>query len=167
MSDAELLRRCLRYDPATGEFLRLTGPRAGKPAGGLDLHGYRQVAFMRKLHKAHRLAWLYVHGEWPDRHIDHINGDKLDNRIANLRLATPAENGQNRNRMNRNNTSGLPGATLHKQSGRWMAQITHQRRHIYLGCFGTAEEAHRAYLDAKRALHPFSPQPQVAEEVPA
>jgi hypothetical protein len=109
--------------------------------------------------RAHRLAWLYMHGEYPTRHLDHINGIKSDNRAVNLRLASPSENQQNQSARKRN-TSGRLGVSLHTPSGRWVAQITHNYKRVYIGLFGTVDEAYQAYLRVKAELHTFNTNPR-------
>jgi hypothetical protein len=104
------------------------------------------------LYRAHRLAWLYVHGEWPRKLIDHIDGDGLNNRIANLRLASAAENIINRVAQS-NNASGIKGVSWHKASQKYQAVIHKDRRQIYLGLFATAEEASAAYTRASFEQH--------------
>lgn len=157
---ASLLRELLDYDPATGVFtwrVTLSNVRpAGSVAGTIEGNGYCQIQIARVVHKAHRLAWLYVHGEWPQRDIDHKNGNRADNRIANLRPATRSQNLQNQHHARSDSRCGLQGVSLH-QSGRWRARIQSadgKRRH--LGFFDSPQEAHAAYLTAKRELHPFA-----------
>ena len=104
---------------------------------------------------AHRLAWLYTHGKWPSKYIDHINGVKTDNRIANLREADNGENMQNQRRARRNSKTGLLGVRWNRASGNYVAVITVNRHVINVGSFKTAEEAHEAYLRAKAELHEF------------
>jgi hypothetical protein len=106
-------------------------------------------------YRAHRLAWLYVHDVWPDDQIDHINGCRDDNRIANLREVTNAQNMQNLHRPHSRNTSGYLGVHFVRERNRWGAQIRDNGRKRNLGHFATAEEASAAYLAAKRELHPF------------
>jgi hypothetical protein len=153
---ADLLRQILHYDPERGVFTWLPRPSgsraerawnarfAGTRAGtGL---GYVAIGIFGRRYKAHRLAWLYVHGEWPGRELDHINCDKSDNRIANLRQATRSQNIAN-SRARSDSTSGIKGVRLHKPSGRWMARLTGGgKRHI--GLFDTPEAAHAAYVAA-------------------
>mgnify|MGYP001559349219 CR=1 FL=1 len=94
VSHSELLNRVV-YDPDTGYFYsRYNGPRKGTRIGMVDNGGYISLTVKRVLYKAHRLAWFYVYGTWPDI-IDHINRDKQDNRINNLRSVTLAENSKN------------------------------------------------------------------------
>jgi hypothetical protein len=95
----------------------------------------------------HRLAWYYVYGQWPERDVDHINGDPSDNRITNLRLATQTQNNANARRR-RDNTSGFKGVTWNRARRKWMAQIDYGGDHFYLGLF-TKIEAARAVYAAK------------------
>ncbi len=155
---AERLRELLHYSPETGIFTwRVT--RCWRTPAGTELsyrneEGYVQVRLFRRLYRAHRLAWLYVHGVWPTRDIDHANGNRADNRIDNLREANGAINQENRRRANKNNrTSGLLGASFDRTKGRWMAQIMKAGKTIFLGYFQTPEEAHEAYVAAKRTTH--------------
>lgn len=164
---AQRLRELLHYDPETGVFTwkvdRTTRVRAGMEAGSLYKLGrtqYRYIMIDFKQHRAHRLAWLYVHGVWPAAFLDHVNGDGADNRMVNLRQATCAENSQAANkRMLPQNTSGYRGVSYHAERGRWMASIAFNRKRKWLGSFATAEEANEAYLKAKRELHAFSEAP--------
>lgn len=149
---AERLRELLRYDPGTGIFRwRVSTNRrivVGQIAGTIS-HGRVQIKVAGNLQRAHRLAWLYVHGEWPADLIDHKNGDATDNRIANLRQADKSINAQNQRRANSRNKTGLLGVSPARWGG-FRARIDHD----YLGVFPTAEEAHQAYLKAKRERHP-------------
>jgi hypothetical protein len=99
----------------------------------------------------HRLAWMYVYGKWPRNDIDHINGNPLDNRIENLRDVTELGNNQNLRRPKKGNISGFLGVA--PNHSRWLAKITVSGKQIYLGTYNTPEEAHQAYLAAKRVLH--------------
>lgn len=105
----------------------------------------------------HRLVWQAAHGAIPNaQHIDHINGVKHDNRLENLRLASSAENQQNRRAAQKNNkSSGLLGAYFHKASGKWASRIRAYGVDHNLGYHATAQAAHAVYLEAKRRLHPF------------
>jgi len=159
MLTAEQLREALDYDPATGLFRWKVQPsskarvKADDIAGCLTTDGYRHIMLDRKWHLAHRLAWLHMHGVWPIDQLDHRNGVRDDNRIANLREATRRQNSQNQRLANRTNTSGLLGA--YPNHDRWRAQIRFGGRCYNLGTFDTPEAAHAAYLAAKRHLHPF------------
>lgn len=159
MSEIDEIRRLLTYDQSTGLFRWRGSPsnfvKAGRAAGSLTDRGYLRVMLKGKSYLAHRLAWLIVHGEWPRGEIDHINGVRVDNRMSNLRAVSRNENSQNLHKAPSNNkSSGLLGASFVKQCGRWVARIRVDGKRIHLGHFATAEQAHQAYLDAKRRLHP-------------
>lgn len=157
--DAERLRALLHYDPETGWFTRRTTAGrwvAGERCGCVTNNGYRLIRVDGHLYMAHLLAWLYAYGEWPPHEIDHRNGERDDNQIYNLRSATGSENQWNK-KIPKNNTSGLKGVSLHKQSGRWTANICKYRRVTYLGLFKTKEEASEAYRqEAMRLFGEFA-----------
>lgn len=117
-------------------------------------HGYIRIKLNNKPYKAHRLAWLYVHGHWPDE-IDHINGDRADNRIANLKACTRAENQQNRSNLSKNNRSGYLGVTFSEKERKWIAQIMINKKRKRIGAFVSAEDAHKAYTETKNTLHQY------------
>jgi hypothetical protein len=103
---------------------------------------------------AHRLAWLYVTGSWPTHVIDHINGNPADNRFANLRDVTPQVNTHNQRRATKGRKTGsLLGAQWIPAKQKWRAVIKHNSRVTYVGLFGTEQEAHAAYVAAKRVIH--------------
>ena len=141
---AEQLRSILNYEPATGIFTRKIGSanqvKAGDIAGCPGGDGYLQIRVQSRKYQAHRLAWLYVYGEWPEGQIDHINRNRSDNRISNLRDVTQKQNLQNAGKRS-NNTSGHSGVRWYKQSSKWVAVITHNYNRIHLGYFNTMEEA--------------------------
>lgn len=139
--------RCaLDYDPLTGVFRWRVGRRlAGKVAGAKTNHGYIRINVDHKLRYAHRLAWLITYGEWPS-FVDHINGQRDDNRIANLRSTTNQNNVRNR----RGHGRYLKGVSFEKRTLRWVAQICVDYRRIGLGTFATEIEAHEAYMAAAR-----------------
>ena len=156
---AELVRELLHYDPDTGRFawrLGRFGTRgAGGRAGYTEPRGYRQIRVAGRLYLEHRLVWLYVNGTWPSNQIDHVNGIKGDNRIANLREATASENQGNQRKARSNSTTGFLGVCWDKPNKKFRAQIMFSGKQKYIGMFSTAEQAHQAYLVAKRELHPF------------
>jgi hypothetical protein len=154
MLTAERLYEVLRYDTRTGKFFwRITrGSRAtaGKEAGTINTPGYLVIRIDGKLYAAHRLAWLYVTGQWPKHSIDHINGSKDDNRFANLRAATHAQNMKNV-RMHVDNSSGFKGVFL--SGKKWEARIMRDGQRIKIGIFDTIESAAFAYDQAALAVH--------------
>ena len=141
---AEYLRSILHYDPATGIFTRKIGSanqvKVGDATGSQNGKGYLNIKLQSRPFQAHRLAWLYVYGEWPEDQLDHINRNRSDNRISNLREVTNKQNHQNASKRS-DNTSGHPGVSWYKQRSEWRAQITHNYKHIHLGYFNTIEEA--------------------------
>jgi hypothetical protein len=152
----ERLRDVLRYEPDTGLFFwKLRTCRSiqvGELAGcAHPVWRYRGIKIDGREYKAHRLAWFYVHGIWPKHQIDHINGDRTDNRISNLRDVTASVNSQNQVRPMRTNKTGFLGVDQHV--GRYRAKIFVRGRVMYLGHFDTPEEASEAYLTAKRQQH--------------
>lgn len=151
--------RLLDYDPNTGVFrwkLQRRGVSTGRALGTDNGFGYLRITVCGHSHYAHRLAWLYVHGVLPDCEVDHINGNKSDNRISNLRLASRLENAQNKHRPQSNNKSGHLGISWHKKAKKWQVHICSCRKRHYLGVFETIEEAQIAYLKAKQTMHPFA-----------
>jgi len=154
----ERLRELFAYEPDTGVITRLVAAgrsRSMSTVGAICDTGYLVVKVDGKKLKAHRLAWALYHGSWPKNHIDHINGVKTDNRLSNLRDVTVAQNLQNQRRPQVSNKScEFLGVSLDKRKNLWVAQIQVNRKGIYIGRFKTAEEAHAAYVQKKRELHP-------------
>jgi hypothetical protein len=150
MLDQAKLKRLFRYEPETGNFVRLVAVsscRAGSIAGTIHPKGYVQIQIEGRLYKAHRLAWLYMTGGWPASLIDHRDLCPANNAWGNLREATRSQNGANKGK-NSNNKSGFKGVHYDAQKGKWVAQIQTPGRKQYLGCFPTAELAHAAYAAA-------------------
>jgi len=152
---ADDLRNLLSYNPDTGEFIWITRPskavKVGAIAGVIDKKGYRTIGICGKVYKAHRLAWMHTYGYWPKGLIDHINGQKSDNRISNLRDVFFDGNSQNIRKPNKRNKSGYLGVIFFQN--KWRASITINSKTRCLGDYNTPEEAHAAYLGAKRLHH--------------
>lgn len=143
----ERVMELLSYDPSTGEFrwkVRTSNrAKPGQTAGAVSTHSskkYRRIMVDGKLYFAHRLAWLISYGQFPDRNIDHVDGNGLNNRLDNLRIATPSENCKNQRRRP-DNTSGITGVSWYRAGQKWHARIAVNRRTIHLGYFSTKEEA--------------------------
>lgn len=154
MLTADRLRELLDYAPETGSFTwRNTSRRAvaGAAAGSDNGEGYTQISVDGRRYAAHRLAWLYVHGEWPASELDHIDGQRSHNAIANLRLADRFLNNRNVHRARQNSKTGLLGVS--PKGRRFVAQIRANGVNHYLGRFDTAEQAHEAYMAAKQVHH--------------
>lgn len=150
MITCDQLKSLLHYEPETGLFTRLTEHgrwHVGDLCGWANGNGYVRLEIAGGRYHAHRLAWLYVHGEWPENNIDHIDGDRSNNRIANLRVANPSQNIANSRKRKASEFKGV--SRRHK---RWVAQITLNYKSLYLGTFNTPEEAHAAYLAAATRL---------------
>jgi AP2 domain. len=139
------LKELFEYRPETGEFICLTQrakrSRVGSVAGSLDRStGYHRIRIGAHTYSTHRLAWLYVTGEWPQHELDHINGERADNRWQNLREATHQQNAFNR-KLRSDNSSGHRRVRWNKQCGKWQAFCTRAGKHTHLGLFATLEEA--------------------------
>jgi hypothetical protein len=153
---ADRLREVLSYSPESGQFIWLkTQGRAaaGSVAGAIHKYGYRVISVDRKGYGAHRLAWLYVHGEWPKEEIDHINGDRQDNCISNLRDVSPRVNSQNRKGPRQGKQLPLMGVRKATIGRQFTASINVGGRVIWLGGYDTPEAAHAAYMAAKKEMH--------------
>jgi hypothetical protein len=149
------LKEVLEYNLATGEFTWREPGRGRKLTAGCKSSTYTLIFVDGKTYRAHRLAWLYMKGTWPERMIDHIDLDKHNNAFHNLREATGSQNKANRP-IPRNNTSGFKGVSWAKGGARhgkpWQAQISANKTRIPLGLFSTREEAHAAYCDAAKKI---------------
>lgn len=156
--DLTELRRILNYDPETGVFsrrVRSSHAFPGDKVGCLRPDGYMQASVRGKTYLLHRLAAYHVTGEWPAGEVDHINGDRTDNRWANLRLVDRATNAQNERGKRRNKwQSEFMGVSPIEKTGKWVARICVNGRLRHVGTYATEEEAAEAYLSAKRELHP-------------
>jgi hypothetical protein len=148
------LKELLNYNPDTGVFtwnVSKPGRSFGSIAGTRHVNGYTHIQLNKKIYKAHRLAWLYVHGYFPEC-IDHINNDRDDNRIENLREATVTQNNHN-SKLSKNNTSGIKGVSWHKKSMKWCATIGVYGKTIYLGLFDNLELAELVITEARNKYH--------------
>lgn len=141
----------LDYDKFTGLFLWKKGHRKGMVAGYKHPHGYKQIWIFGKPYYAHRLAWLFVYGEFPTSQIDHRDGVKDNNAIENLRDVSVNMNMQNQKIAHRNNKSSLLGVST--ANGKWRARIKIMGKVTHIGTFETPELAHAAYLNMKRKFH--------------
>lgn len=136
------LKKHLSYNPETGIFTRLTMPNGRIKIGdiaGSKKFGYIVIRINKKQYRAHHLAWLYIYGYMP-KCIDHIDHNRSNNKIENLREASTVENNKNRG-MNKNNTSGITGVGWAKDKGKWVSQIQHQRKNHNLGYYEDKFEA--------------------------
>ena len=164
------LRELFNYDPETGLLIWRDRPASdfankaahhsyvsrcrGRPAGHVQQQGYRKITIVKDIFPAHRLVWLFVLGEWvqyPEFEIDHVNGDRSDNRIQNLRKVTKSENQRNGS-MRVTNTSGVNGVNWVKSKERWIARIWDGPRHVFLGQFTDLAAAAAARARAERDL---------------
>lgn len=173
----DFLRQLLDYDPSTGVFhwrerplsmFRTTPKRtaehsraiwnkryAGKVISSVTAYGYARIQIFQTYYFAHRIAWMLMKHQWPVNDIDHINGNRLDNRISNLRDATRAENLQNLKKSGIG-ASGYKGAHWNSERRKWKSSIKLHGVTHHLGYFSSKEEAHNAYVKAKRRLHTFN-----------
>lgn len=152
MTDQERLAQKYTYDPQTGVFQRNTPwgrQKVGDVAGCVSPQGYRYLTFNGRATPAHRLAWLWVYGDWPSGDIDHINRDRLDNRISNLRCVSRSVNCHN---ILPRSASGEKGVTAASKGNRWEARIMVKRKSLHLGTYASLEEAAAARKGAEIAL---------------
>lgn len=156
MIDQKHLVLTLDYDPSTGIFTWKTPPtnciQQGSEAGSIGNHGYRQIQIDGKLYLAHRLAWLYAYGTYPENQIDHRNLIRSDNRLENLRCASSSQNKFNRQKQS-NNTSGFKGVSWYAPASKWRAQATIGRKYHSLGLYDSASEASLAYQNFVKTRH--------------
>lgn len=156
---SERLKELLNYSPESGLFT-WDHPRSGvvprKPAGHVSTNGYLKIRVEGKLQSAHRLAVLYMTGLFPVEDTDHIDGNRLNNRWANLRACSHQENCQNKGLI-RANKSGATGVHFEKSTGKWMAYVGFGYKLHHLGRFGTFCEALAARTQAKAVVHQFQP----------
>jgi hypothetical protein len=156
--DIDRIKRSLSYNRDTGIFVWRNPPKNhsnlnGKEAGCIATSrgkSYRVIAIFRMTYKSHRLAWLFEYGVMP-KCIDHINGDSLDNRINNLRIATHYQNTQNHTKGIKSND--LPTGVCTTNNGKFRSRITVNKKTISLGSHPSIDLAHDAYISARKRLH--------------
>lgn len=152
------LNELFRLDADTGllywKINRTNTVKAGHAAGCINGKRYVQIRVDGIQFYVHRIVWALHHGYWPPRHnqVDHINGNKTDNRPQNLRLATNAQNQMNCP-VRSGTKSGLKGVWFYAATGKWKARIMLNRRHIHIGYFDDKEAAHAAYCQRASELH--------------
>jgi hypothetical protein len=153
--DIEMLKSSLNYDPASGIFTwkRKPSPNrsAGSEAGYITNYGYRTISLNGTAYKAHRLAWLITYGTWPDL-IDHIDSNRANNAINNLREATTSENSRNQDIGSRN-SSGTRCVYWHSTKKRWVVKVILNGKDYYGGSFISLGDAEKASEKLRRELH--------------
>lgn len=151
MISQDELKKLVSYDPETGVMTRIKArgnTKAGSEIGSIDKDGYRATNINGRGYLVHRLIWLYVYGKFPDFQIDHINHDRTDNRISNLRDVSIRDNARNRNLM-ASNTSGCMGVVWHKVRKLWQAQLKIDNKTLYLGGYKDIKDAISARKEAE------------------
>ena len=148
--------RIFRYDEETGKLYwnervhkRI---RVGQECGRVTSHGYRKLRVFGKEYYVHRLVWLLKTGSWPNNQIDHINRNRLDNRIENLRVANHFENQHNKS-IPKNNTSGIKGVTWNKRAKKWYVQLMFNKKQMYFGLYEDLELAELVIKEARKKYH--------------
>ena len=154
------LKKLISYNPDTGEFFRLVSlsnsSKIGKVTGYKTDFGYIRLCVDGKQYFAHRLAWLYIYGEFPSSVIDHIDQNPSNNKISNLRTVSIKQNLENRNKP-KNNKSGFKGVSWSKSVNKWIAMIGHKNQQIYLGAYKNIHDADHAYQNAAKKYHTHKP----------
>lgn len=146
----------MTYDSTAGRFTWIRKVNNGQRvlrAGATTNYGYRQIQIDGCIYKEHRLAWLWCYGKWPDKHLDHINGQTDDNRIENLRDVDCRVNRENQRKAHADSSTGVLGVTKRRKDGRFIAQIKMDGKVQYLGIFDDLTEAATVYLHTKREKH--------------
>jgi len=151
MVTQERLRELFDYDPETGLLTSIAGNnrvKVGGPVGSNTKDGYLATSIDCKTYMVHRLIWIYVHGDWPDQ-IDHINHDRKDNRMCNLRSVSSKDNNKNRLMTSKNN-SGTVGVSWIYETQKWRATIMIDGKNVALGSFKDEQDAINARIKANR-----------------
>jgi len=156
--DSTLVRELFNYDPETGRLThkaRRKAVKLGRQVGCPDNYGYLVASVTthgkKRTYKVHRLIWLYVYGTWPEGVIDHINGDRSDNRLSNLRDVSPQRNSQNS--LAGRGVSQYRGVCFNKTKNLWQTSIHIDGRQKFVGYYRSEYDAHLAYVEAKRKHH--------------
>jgi HNH endonuclease/AP2 domain len=154
------IRQFIAYDPMTGILSWKEKPNrnivVGRAIGRPNQWGHMTFGFRGRTLMVHRVAWFLTYGKWPEHQIDHINRDPADNSLANLRDVPQSVNMQNTHLWRKNTNSGFPGVRYRSDRTRcWRSEIKVNGKTKSLGNFSTPEEAHAAYLSAKRSLHDY------------
>ena len=150
----ELFHKYLAYNECAGSLtwkINRYKCSAGSPVGTMKRGGYRSVSFYGKFYQIHRVIWMMQTESWPNHVVDHINGNGSDNCWSNLRDVSQTVNLENQRWARSNNKSGYLGVTKHR--GKFRATIGNDKKQIYIGLFDDANEAHKAYIEAKRRIH--------------
>lgn len=151
------LLQVMNYDAETGLFHWLAATskktKIGSQAKTINAYGYIRIRIDKEDYVAHRLAWFYVYGKWPENQIDHINGVRTDNRINNLRDVCVRQNQENQRRAQKGNRSGFLGVSWNNKDQKWWSRISVNGKFNYLGSYDKPEDAHAAYVEAKRLRH--------------
>lgn len=159
MMTAKQARELFDYNPKTGALVWRVTPtnrvRVGGIAGSPDKDGYLKVCVNYKSYKVHRVAWLYVYGDWPRGQIDHINRVRNDNRICNLRCVPGQQEQQQNVGLSARNKSGFVGVCFSRKAKKWEARIGCAGKKTWLGYFDSPEAASSAYQRAKSSMHKF------------
>jgi len=149
------LKSLFSYDPSVGVFIRKIdrGPfKAGITAGTKGNQGYIRIQIGKKIYGGHQLAWMYIHGEFPSKLVDHINSIRHDNRIENLRECSVSQNSTNK-KLGANNTSGAKGVSIHKPTGRWQVNISVNKKQRNFGYFNDFELAELVAIEVRNKYH--------------
>ena len=171
-----LLKSLVHYDPETGVMTWLprkekfwNAQHAGKALSYVNDSGYMEVCItinkIQRYYFLHRLAWLYIYGEFPNGPLDHINRIKSDNRITNLRVADATKNGHNVKSYS-TNKSGVKGVSWSKAAKKWRAVLVFNKKYMHLGVFDTIDDAEAAYIAASLSFaNEFSVHSTVAKDL--
>lgn len=158
LTQAEL-KQLLIYDPVTGVFTnrvtRNSRSVAGHESGTVMVDGYRLIMVNHRRHLAHRLAWLYVHGQFPDQELDHKDGNRDNNSITNLRPATRKQNMENQ-KLSERNKSGCRGVSWKSSIGKWVVQVGHKGKQRHLGYFTNLNEAIMVAKQTRDQLYTYN-----------